>query len=625
MLKYIAGLLICLATLPAFAASNPSTFATPPAYSISTPYPVLYNLPIQGCNGTTDTRGALNTANALAATNGAIYIGGGKCAVASNITLTKTVIVASGGMFKPANGVTVTISGPIEAGMYQICDTSAGGHCDLTQAKPSSGQSFVEWWGVVGGDAVYDNGHAISNAALMPEALSYSSPRLCFLTPKIYSIEYFTINGARGLTLCGLGRGYTNSIPNSIQGGGGAWSDATSMKTVVTPTGNTHTTTTIDNISDMTDVYPGDLVSCSGCQAGAYVVSIGATSVVLNAATSSSLSGTTITFTKNDPARYLKYIIQNGEYLNGPETVLEDLQVICTDMVNCAALGILQSTLINTTAWWSIKGGFYQGYIGIQISKNYKGVIYDSVIYGNGLSVNSNHFWLGSGGQALALTTPSITEPDGEVPAVVRMEFNHVVLGTTGNASGGLLFQDQAGTCGGVCINALHWTQLNVVGPAYDGMTLYAGSQVFAEAEIEQLTHSVLTGEAGSSLWLYPYISDPTDLQNFCANLNTISVVHYRDQIINGGAASCLPSVYLGTATATSSSFQTSLSITRSACAGKETLSAGTATVTSACFMPDSVVTCTDQSGANPVACAPSTGTMDITGTGSDVIAWAVN
>src|SRR5690348_16751616 len=64
----------------------------------------------------------------------------------------------------------------------------------------------------------------------------------------------------------------------------------------VTPTGNTHSNTTVDNVSSMSGVAVGMAVSGSGIAAGTVVASITNSSVlILSQAAGSSLTGTTLT------------------------------------------------------------------------------------------------------------------------------------------------------------------------------------------------------------------------------------------------------------------------------------------------------------------------------------------
>ena len=58
-------------------------------------------------------------------------------------------------------------------------------------------------------------------------------------------------------------------------------------------------------------------------------------------------------------------------------------------------------------------------------------------------------------------------------------------------------------------------------------------------------------------------------------------------------------------------------------CGGRTTLTAGVSTVTEPCFTHDAVVLCTDTSSAKPVRCTPGDGYLSVSGTGSDIVAWA--
>lgn len=62
-------------------------------------------------------------------------------------------------------------------------------------------------------------------------------------------------------------------------------------------TGNTHTTTTVDNVSSMTGIGVGMTVTGSGVTAGSLVANVvSTTSLLLSIATSTSLTGTALTF-----------------------------------------------------------------------------------------------------------------------------------------------------------------------------------------------------------------------------------------------------------------------------------------------------------------------------------------
>jgi hypothetical protein len=58
-------------------------------------------------------------------------------------------------------------------------------------------------------------------------------------------------------------------------------------------------------------------------------------------------------------------------------------------------------------------------------------------------------------------------------------------------------------------------------------------------------------------------------------------------------------------------------------CAGTVTLSGGTGTVTNSCITGLRPVLCTDNSGNNSVGCNPASGSMAVTGNGTDIISWA--
>ncbi len=73
---------------------------------------------------------------------------------------------------------------------------------------------------------------------------------------------------------------------------GGLWNTAGAF----TITGNTHTSTTIDNLSTTSGLVAGMPVNCSGCASGTQISSIntGASSMVVSIATTSTLTGTNL-------------------------------------------------------------------------------------------------------------------------------------------------------------------------------------------------------------------------------------------------------------------------------------------------------------------------------------------
>jgi hypothetical protein len=97
-------------------------------------------------DGTTDARAAI----ALAMANSDTLFTAGTYRVASNITITGTIRFAKGAMLKPASGVTITIAGSIEAGMYQIFDLSLGGAIISTESGVNTNPvttAYPDWWG----------------------------------------------------------------------------------------------------------------------------------------------------------------------------------------------------------------------------------------------------------------------------------------------------------------------------------------------------------------------------------------------------------------------------------------------------------------------------------------------
>jgi hypothetical protein len=77
---------------------------------------------------------------------------------------------------------------------------------------------------------------------------------------------------------------------------------------LVTPTGTTHTNTTIDSISAMTSIAVGQLVSGSGIPSGTFVVSVNVpgTSVVISQSATSSAGGVALTFTGDSAAQAIR-------------------------------------------------------------------------------------------------------------------------------------------------------------------------------------------------------------------------------------------------------------------------------------------------------------------------------
>jgi hypothetical protein len=97
--------------------------------------------------GLADDRAALVACEAAGAF---VDLSPGTYLVSSNLTLTKVLRFAPGAVLKPASGITITITGEIVAGHWQIFDVSAGG----TIAGPVRNQIILpDWWGAAPGVA----------------------------------------------------------------------------------------------------------------------------------------------------------------------------------------------------------------------------------------------------------------------------------------------------------------------------------------------------------------------------------------------------------------------------------------------------------------------------------------
>ena len=100
-------------------------------------------------NGTTNDRAAFAAADtAAAAAGGTILVTQGTYAIASNITISSPIVFMPGAKLKPANGVTVTLNGYLEAPVSQVFDLSAGGLV-TGSAKTRNATVYPEWWGAV--------------------------------------------------------------------------------------------------------------------------------------------------------------------------------------------------------------------------------------------------------------------------------------------------------------------------------------------------------------------------------------------------------------------------------------------------------------------------------------------
>lgn len=107
-------------------------------------------------DGVTDDYLAISNAD----TAGHVLVPSGTYSIQSNITISNDVVFLPGAILKPASGVTITINGAIQAGLWQIFDLSAGGSIGGTL---NGATVNVGWFGAVG-DGATDDTSAIQSA-----------------------------------------------------------------------------------------------------------------------------------------------------------------------------------------------------------------------------------------------------------------------------------------------------------------------------------------------------------------------------------------------------------------------------------------------------------------------------
>jgi hypothetical protein len=113
-------------------------------------------------DGVTDDRDAINTAHTAATVSGGIlFFPAGTYRVSSALTTNSNVTLwfANGGKLSIDNGVTVTINGQIDAGLYQIFS----GDGDVFFGPASVLEIYPQWWGAVA-DGSTDDTSAIQSA-----------------------------------------------------------------------------------------------------------------------------------------------------------------------------------------------------------------------------------------------------------------------------------------------------------------------------------------------------------------------------------------------------------------------------------------------------------------------------
>lgn len=158
-------------------------------------------------DGTTNDRAAIVSAG----TAGYLIFPKGSFAVASNLTITGNCVFQPGAILKPGAGVTITITGNVNAGAYQIVDISAGGHVSMVSSKTEVG--YPEWWAVTGGDVAFSAGNATTNKSLIDEMITYGPYEIAWTKPGFYSTTGHVMSVSHKFT--GLGKSSTNGIYGS--------------------------------------------------------------------------------------------------------------------------------------------------------------------------------------------------------------------------------------------------------------------------------------------------------------------------------------------------------------------------------------------------------------------------
>ena len=105
--------------------------------------------------------GAFNGGSIQAAINAAggaertIWLAPGTWQISSNLTIPSniTLKIERGAILKVFSGITLLIQGKIEAGLYELFDTSSGGKVDFSWANDVSAEVYPQWWGAIAGQS----------------------------------------------------------------------------------------------------------------------------------------------------------------------------------------------------------------------------------------------------------------------------------------------------------------------------------------------------------------------------------------------------------------------------------------------------------------------------------------
>ncbi len=119
----------------------------------------IFNVIDYGAVGDSVTDDRTAIADADSAADSTLFFPQGTYKISSNITISSDCFFESGAVLTPDTGVTVTLGGSVNAGVYQIFDASLG---TITLASPLAVNHIV-WWGAVG-DGSTDDKTAIDQA-----------------------------------------------------------------------------------------------------------------------------------------------------------------------------------------------------------------------------------------------------------------------------------------------------------------------------------------------------------------------------------------------------------------------------------------------------------------------------
>lgn len=184
--------------------SRPTTSNTNPVASDYREERVIDQLALQSATGST-TR-SINNAGPNRA---------GNITISSNTTLTDVGYIAEGTIYNVANGVTLTITGSVSAGLYQIFNCTGTGKIVFNRANLK--EVYPQWWGAKG-DGTTDDSTPITKAAV-----SVKHGGIIFFPPGTYIASHLQFGDIYGETLTGVtfqggNRDYTKIVSNSNVG-----------------------------------------------------------------------------------------------------------------------------------------------------------------------------------------------------------------------------------------------------------------------------------------------------------------------------------------------------------------------------------------------------------------------